>query len=786
MCYHYFIRVGVLQLKKYICLLLSLFFVFASFSYLPVSDVSAEGLVTPSEFGGIENVMLMYTFANQGAVSGRHTVETLLPYAGYYGTDGKLKDTFYDAFLLLPCVSTGPSGGTMYLSKNPAIASDWQAYVNDIFTDGYNLDALNTAVGEVKKGLGKNDYKAKVFFTLIYPTEGQTNFGSIGGRKYDFSKTEDRIAICKWQVDNYIKLFESGNYENLELYGFYWFEEFINTTSSTEKTLLTAATDYIRQRGYKSVWIPYYMAQGWNKWKEYGLDIACLQPNYMFNSNAESNRVENAVDYARQYDMCNEVEISAKVLTSADYYNRYLTYLKDFAANGAMDAVKMYYQDVRFYYECFKSDIPEVRLIYDLTYKYAKGTLKNSDISDKYLAFANDLEDYNIVSLGCSYTATKAYTNSSSGYANVSGKELTDGEYASTEYGTEWHAFHRGTTESDGKHQITVDLGSVYTDLKKIYLEFREDQGASIGLPESVELYVSNDGINFTLLDTIKPSKPPIGSASVNYNGTFSARYVKAVFPTSSRSFVFVSELAVGCKMVDYNWGEGYDIISTGCKYQAFTPYTNTAEWDAPYMKINGKELTDGILATSSLGTEWHDMHSSMLEEGKKFFVTVDLGTERKDLSYFAMQFGHDLSSGIKMPGTVTYSVSSDGVNFTEIGTVAVLLGKDGYAYGMMLSYLPYTGRYVKAEFLPGGTVHTFVSEFAIGISKEQQPEKDDFIPGDVNLSGRYEIADYLSALRIVSGTLKVSDTAFSAADVDGDGKITSYDISAIKDFIIN
>ncbi len=773
-------------MKKYVCLFLSFIFILSAFSYFSVSDTSAEGLVTPSRFGGIENVMLMYTFANQGAVSGRHTVETLLPYAGYYGTDGKLKDTFYDAFLLLPCVSTGPSGGTMYLSKNPAVSSDWQAYINDIFADGYNLDALNTAVGEVKKGLGKKDYKVKVFFTLIYPTEGQTNFGSIGGKTYDFSKTEDRIAICKWQVDNYIKLFESGNYENLELYGFYWFEEFINTSSSTEKTLLTAATDHIRQRGYKSVWIPYYMAQGWNKWKEYGLDIACLQPNYMFNSKAESDRVKNAVDYARRYDMCNEVEISAKVLSSADYYNRYLTYLKDFAANGAMDAVKMYYQDVRFYYECFKSDIPEVRLIYDLTYKYAKGTLKNSDISDKYLAFANDLEDYNIVSLGCSYTATKAYTDSSSGYANVSGKELTDGEYASTEYGTEWHAFHRGTTESDGKHQITVDLGSVYTDLKKIYIEFREDQGASIGLPGSVELYVSNDGKNFTLLDTIKPSKPPIGSASVNYNGTFSARYVKAVFPPSSRSFVFVSELAVGCKMTGHKWGEGYDIISEGCKYQAFTPYTNTAEWDAPYMKIDGKELTDGILATSSLGTEWHDMHSSMLEEGKSFFVTVDLGEKRTDLAYFAMQFGHDLSSGIKMPGTVTYSVSSDGINFTEIGTVAVMLGKDGYGYGTILSDLPYTGRYVKAEFVPNNAIHTFVSEFAVGALKEQHTEKDEFLPGDVNLSGRYEIADYISALRIVSGTLKVSAAAFSAADVDGDGVVTSSDITAIKDFILN
>ncbi len=784
MCYYYFVKVGVLNLKKYVCLLLITLFVIGAL-LIPCVPASAEGLVSPSDFGGIQNVMLMYTFGNQGAVSSRHTVETLLPYAGYYGTDGKLKDTFYDAFLVLPCVSTGPSGGTMYLSKNPAVSSDWQAYVDDVFAAGYNLDALNTAVGQVKRELGRNDYKVKVFFTLIYPTEGQTNFGSIGGRKYDFSKTEDRIAVCEWQVDNYIKLFKSGNYENLELYGFYWFEEFINTGSKTEKTLLTSATDYIRSKGYKSVWIPYYMAQGWNRWKEYGFDIACLQPNYMFNANAEKERVKNAVEHARQNDMCNEVEISAKVCDSTDYYNRYLTYLKDFAANGAMDAVKMYYQDVRFYYECYISKIPEIRLIYDLTYKYAKGTLKESDVADKYIDSINELDGLDIISYGCSYTATKPYTNSTNGYADISGKELTDGEYYSSSYGTEWHAFHKNLTEKDGRHQITVDLGSVYTDLKKIYLEFREDPGASIGLPEYVEFYVSDNGKDFTLLKKVNLSRASIGCPGAVINQSFSARYVKAVFPPSSRSFVFVSELAIGQERRSHVWGEGYEIISTGCEYDAFAPYTNTAEWDAPYMKIDGKELTDGILASSSLGTEWHDMHSSMLEEGEKFYITIDLGKIRNDLSYFDMQFGYALESGISKPDTVTYSVSEDGVHFTELGTVAVVLSKGGYAYATMKTAENVKARYVKAEFLPDNSVHNFVSEMAVGVSAKQEEKPGEYTLGDVNLSGRLELADYLSALRIAAGTLKASSASFSAADMNKDGKISQADFDAIKELIL-
>ncbi len=771
-------------MKRVISVALVLFMLFGCI--IPCADLSvgAAGLVTPDQFGGVNNVMLMYTFANQGAVSGRHTVETMLPYVGYYGTDGKLKDTFYDSFLILPCVSTGPSGGTMYLSKNPAVGSDWQAYVDDVFAGGYNLDALNTAVGKVKKELGLGNYKAKVFFTLIYPTEGQTNFGSLGGRNYNFSSLQDRIDVCKWQVDNYINLFKKGGYENLDLFGFYWFEEFINTSSSTEKTLLTSATSYIREKGYKSVWIPYYMAQGWNRWKEYGFDIACLQPNYMFNANAEADRIKNAVNYARQNDMCNEMEISANILSSADYYNRYLTYLRDFAATGAMNAVKMYYQEVKFYYTCYKSEVPEIRLIYDLTYKYAKGTLKDSDFNGKYIETSGVSKDYSIVSLGCDYTATAPYTDSSNGYADISGKELTDGIYYKTNYGTEWHAFHRSTTESDGNHQITVDLGSYYTNLKYIFLEFREDEAASIGLPEKVDFYVSADGVNFTLLKQTAPQSAIIGCPAAIYEGKeFSARYVKAVFPKSNKSFVFVSELAIGCDRVDINLGEGQEIISEGCKYTASTPYTDLTEWDAPYKHIDGKELTDGILGSSDVGTEWHDMFSGYLKEGEKFHATVDLGKKRDDIGYFAMQFQHDLSYGIAKPETVTFSVSDDGKSFTVSGTVAVLLGIDGYGYAVFTSDKPIYGRYVKAEFSPGQCVHHFVSEFVVATAGKQ--EIGEYISGDVNLSGKYELADYLSVLRILEGNLTASPTTYAAADANGDGLVTSADADAIKNLLV-
>lgn len=743
---------------------------------------AAEGMAMPSQLDGINNVMLMYTFAGQGAVSGRHTVETLLPYVGYYDTDYKLQDTFYDSFLLLPCVSTGPSGGTMYISSNPAISSDWQSYGDDIFVSGYNLDALNTAVGQVKDKLGIPDYKVKVFFTLIYPAEGQTNFGSLGGREYDFSKLEDRIDVCKWQVDDYIYRFNSGNYENLQLTGFYWFEEFIKQNSSSEKTLVTSATSYIREKGYKSIWIPYYMASGWNKWEEYGFDVACLQPNYMFNTDAETTRVSTAVSYAKQYGMCNEVEISGKVLSSAEYYNRYLTYLRDYTANGAGNAVKMYYQDVKFYYQCYVSDIPEARLLYDLTYKYAKGTLKDSDIADKYIESSGVSQKYDIVSYGCKYTASKPYTDSALGYSDISGLELTDGVYAESDYGTEWHAFYKLYTESDGNLQITLDLGSNYTDLAYFYLEFHEDLLASVGLPEKADFYISSDGVNFTHLCELDPGSAVIGADAAVYEGEpFEARYIKAVFPACQKQvFVFVSEFAVGRIKSNISLGEGYDIVSNGCPYTASVPYTNTAEWNAPYMQISGTELTDGVLGSSSFGTEWHDMYKPYLENGEKFFVNIDLCALQSNIRYIGMQFAHNLASGIAKPDNVTYYVSEDGVNYTELGTVAVLLADDGYAYAVLESALPVSARYVKAEFSSGKCVHNFVSEIVVG--EKATTEEIYYSPGDVNLNGSIELADYLLAKRLSAGNCVVSDTAYKAADTDGDGIISATDCRYIKE----
>ena len=97
---------------------------------------------------------------------------------------------------------------------------------------------------------------------------------------------------------------------------------------------------YVHSLGYKTIWIPYNGANGYNRWEELGFDVACYQPNYMFVSSATAQRVADTCDTAKQLGMCVEMEISGQALTSAEYYNRYMDYLRICTEKGASSAIK--------------------------------------------------------------------------------------------------------------------------------------------------------------------------------------------------------------------------------------------------------------------------------------------------------------------------------------------------------------------------------------------------------------------------------------------------------------
>lgn len=59
--------------------------------------------------------------------------------------------------------------------------------------------------------------------------ESTTYWGSLGGRRMDFAKGADRVAACKWYIDQVRRRFDEGNYQYVELAGFYPISEEIVT-----------------------------------------------------------------------------------------------------------------------------------------------------------------------------------------------------------------------------------------------------------------------------------------------------------------------------------------------------------------------------------------------------------------------------------------------------------------------------------------------------------------------------------------------------------------------------
>lgn len=546
-------------MKKLITAILSVFLLLTS---LLCSGVSAAADVpTADDLDGYENVCLTYTFRRSGYDNGRHYERDLLPYTAYLDKNGNIKDRFFDSYLFLPCMDYGPSGARMhYDANNPTKAIDWTAYVDDTFYSGANVDALEKAYGTTKAALNDKNSKVGVFFTILYPNMMATNFGTLGGKSLNFSKDEDRKYAIRWMIDEQISRFEQEGYKNLDLVGFYWLEEFV--VEEGDVKLLQYTADYLHSKGLKFIWIPWYKANGYHRWEELGFDVVCMQPNLMWMGYNDPKRVPTSVSISEQYGMSMEMEVDGKV-TQDEYFDRYLNYLEGGLNSSMMDAVKMYYQDGKtaVYYSACYSSSPRYRTVYDLTYKYAKGTLTQSDIDDVRPEFSDpetiivdDIgmdslisDDVDWISIGKKYSGSASYVDGNGAdYQNVSGKELTDGKLADKALSTDWHAFHNSLPDSQGKYSVTVDLGEVRNDLTDFVAHFDNRMDYGIGMPLDIELSISSNGRSFQKLGSVPLILDSVNSCIKYETEPVSARYVKMTFKIYGGNFVFCSEFLVG------------------------------------------------------------------------------------------------------------------------------------------------------------------------------------------------------------------------------------------------
>ncbi len=330
----------------------------------------------PSEslLGGTEHLCLLYHSENLGSYS----VEDLIPYLAYVDREGNILDTLFDGFLFLHDTGSMPSGATAF---EGSVKSDWDWCINDMFTQGTNIYALEEAAGRVKSALSlPEDYKYKVTVTLYEPGKDVTDFGDVDGDgiSESFAIYEDCIKAYNWYINEIESRFAAAGFKNIELVGYYWWNEGINTGNTMLKKTMNAISDMLDERGRSFFWIPYHCAPGFSSWADYGFDIACMQPNYVFNAETPYRNLINNEKFTKMYGMGVEIEIFESSLADKLFFKKYMQYLALGAESGYMtDTVNMYYQSKYVFKLAAYSDSYMARTVYDTTYHYIKGDLKN-------------------------------------------------------------------------------------------------------------------------------------------------------------------------------------------------------------------------------------------------------------------------------------------------------------------------------------------------------------------------------------------------------------------------
>ena len=331
--------------------------------------------------GGVNHMMLIYNNSgyNWMMIDALPYVSYIAPLMGNY--ELKVEDYFFDTFLFLALTAPdghafdSPSRGT------PAKKEQWQWFIDKIFHENNQLSAFEKAYEFTNDALG-GDVKGKIFIMIPNPMVEIKDFGDVDGTgSLNFSwkdaekAKEHRLKAVKWYIDEVLARWEAANYQNLELLGFYWVEEWIHYSNPGELELIQMTSDYIHELGYKHTWIPYFTSSGHNRWEEAGFDFIMHQPNHMFRADSTIDRFVHTTNHALKYGQGLEIEAEGNSVTRDPVKRKkFLDYLRaGVTLNWQKEAVHGYYQGVNYFGSCAISDDPKAREIYDLVYQYVKG-----------------------------------------------------------------------------------------------------------------------------------------------------------------------------------------------------------------------------------------------------------------------------------------------------------------------------------------------------------------------------------------------------------------------------
>ena len=305
--------------------------------------------------------------------------------------DSGTEHWLFDSFLLIEGQQTGvfgSSGHTYVLTESPTPSADkqlWQQMIDFWFNggdfpwqesywgDGENtfgrwytgkmvqpdpqftagqLDALDACVGHTAARIGAPATKRYVIVSIPEPIyfdnyiasvrdpahASSVYWGELDGKPLDFSLVDHRLRACYWFIDQVRSAFEAKHYSNIELLGFYILPEVLDTRWRAEykryDKVIPAIAEYLHACNEGLFWIPYYLAEGYKTWKDFGFDAAYMQPNHYWDENG-SKPLSTAFHEIMLNGMGLELEFEYTMVAgvngqySADKYRgRFRDYLK--------------------------------------------------------------------------------------------------------------------------------------------------------------------------------------------------------------------------------------------------------------------------------------------------------------------------------------------------------------------------------------------------------------------------------------------------------------------------
>lgn len=284
------------------------------------------------------------------------TQERLADYVTYTDT-GQQTSWLFDGFLLLEIMDPGPAGAGKKFANGytyndaqleSADQADWQRLIDYWFRSDTGIGALESSIAAAAETLGEPPCKRRVVMSIpepiVYRTverQSTVYWGRVEGRALDFSKSDDRARACQWFIDRVRAEFDKKKYRYVELAGFYWLAE----KSTDTQDILATVAKYLDGLKYTFEWIPYFRAEGYDRWKSYGFHCAYLQPNYFFNASVPVSRLDAACADALANGMQMELEFDDNALAARGMAYRLRDYMEAFRRHGIWATKRLaYYQ----------------------------------------------------------------------------------------------------------------------------------------------------------------------------------------------------------------------------------------------------------------------------------------------------------------------------------------------------------------------------------------------------------------------------------------------------------